>query len=52
VRKIVGKRTRREFAIGDAVRVILEREDDNERKLQFAIYEERPVRKQKRKRRP
>jgi ribonuclease R len=45
VRKIVGKRTRREFAIGDAVRVILERVDDNERKLQFAIYEEPAVRK-------
>jgi len=50
VRKIVGKRTRREFAIGDAVRVILERVDDNERKLQFALYEE-PVARKPRKRR-
>jgi ribonuclease R len=49
VRKIVGKRTRREFSIGDAVRVILERVDDSDRKLQFAIYEE-PVRARKRKR--
>jgi ribonuclease R len=50
VRKIVGKRTRREFAIGDALRVILERVDDSERKLQFSIYEEQaPVRKKKRK---
>jgi len=50
VRKIVGKRTRREFAIGDALRVILERVDDSERKLQFSIYEEpAPVRKKKRK---
>jgi len=49
VRKIVGKRTRREFAIGDSVRVILERVDDSERKLQFAIYEELPKKPRKRK---
>ena len=40
VRKIVGRRTRREFAIGDKVRVILDRIDDNERKLQFSIWED------------
>jgi ribonuclease R len=46
VRKIVGRRTRREFAIGDAVRVILDRVDPNERKLQFSILEnENPRRK-------
>jgi ribonuclease R len=39
VRKIVGKRTRREFAAGDSVRVILDRVDANERKLQFSILE-------------
>jgi ribonuclease R len=40
VRKIVGKRSRREFSIGDRVRVILERVDANERKLQFSLVEE------------
>jgi ribonuclease R len=40
VRKIVGKRTRREFSIGDSVRVLLDRVDANERKLQFSILEE------------
>jgi ribonuclease R len=40
VRKIVGSRTRREFSIGDAVRVILDRVDDNERKLQFSVLED------------
>jgi ribonuclease R len=40
VRKIVGKRTRREFAIGDRVCVILDRIDANERKLQFSILED------------
>jgi ribonuclease R len=39
VRKVVGKRTRREFAIGDQVRVILDRVDSNENKLQFSVVE-------------
>ena len=40
VRKIVGRRTRREFSIGDRVRVILDRVDGNERKLQFSIWDD------------
>ncbi len=40
VRKVVGKRSRREFAIGDRVRVILDRVDANERKLQFSLFED------------
>jgi ribonuclease R len=39
VRKIVGRRTRREFSIGDSVRVVLDRVDETERKLQFSILE-------------
>src|SRR5579862_8206657 len=39
VRKIIGQRTRREFSIGDAVRVLLDRVDPLERKLQFSIVE-------------
>jgi ribonuclease R len=39
-RKIVGKHTRREFAIGDKVRVVLDRVDDGDRKLQFSLMEE------------
>jgi ribonuclease R len=39
VRKIVGQRTRREFSIGDRVRVMLDRVDANERKLQFSMVE-------------
>jgi ribonuclease R len=42
VRKVVGKRTRREFSIGDRVRVLLDRVDANERKLQFSIFEDEP----------
>ena len=40
VRKVVGKRTRREFSIGDRVKVVLVRIDANERKLQFGVFEE------------
>ena len=43
VRKIVGLRTRREFSIGDSVRVVLDRVDGSERKLQFSILEEPPA---------
>ena len=39
VSKIVGKRSRREFAIGDRARVILDRVDASERKLQFSVLE-------------
>ena len=42
VRKIVGKRTRREFSIGDQVRVVLDRVDDSDRKLQFSLLEDEP----------
>ena len=39
VRKIIGQRTRRAFSIGDPVRVLLDRVDSLERKLQFSIVE-------------
>src|SRR5580658_3251911 len=47
VRKIVGQRTRREFSIGDRVRVALDRVDAAERKLQFSIVEPEPKRRKK-----
>jgi ribonuclease R len=50
VRKVVGKRTRREFSIGDHVRVILDRVDANERKLQFSLLEETPKPRRRKKR--
>ena len=49
VRKIVGKRTRREFSIGDQVRVLLDRVDANERKLQFSLLEDTPKPRRKKK---
>lgn len=38
-RQIVGERSRRQFSIGDSVRVILDRVDGVEKKLQFSLYE-------------
>jgi ribonuclease R len=38
-RKIIGQRARRQFSIGDQVRVFLDRVDAVERKLQFALIE-------------
>jgi ribonuclease R len=40
IRKVVGRRTRREFSIGDRLRVILDRIDGNERKLQFSVWDD------------
>ncbi len=50
VRKIVGQRTRREFSIGDRVRVLLDRADPLERKLQFSIVEQ--IKRKANKRKP
>jgi ribonuclease R len=46
-RKIVGDRSRREYSMGDQVRVILDRVDTTERKLTFSVLEERPLRKRR-----
>jgi ribonuclease R len=45
--KIVGQRTRREFSIGQRVTVRLDRVDAMERKLQFAVVEEKGPRKKR-----
>jgi ribonuclease R len=50
VRKIIGLHTRREFSIGDKVRVLLERVDTLERKLQFSLVE--PVRVSTKRKKP
>ncbi len=42
-RQIIGQRTRRTFSLGDRVRVVLDRIDRVERKLQFALIDERPT---------
>lgn len=47
-RKIVGQRTRREFSIGDTVKVLLDRVEPIERKLQFSLVEPERARKKRR----
>lgn len=42
-RQIIGQRTRRTFSMGDRVRVILDRVDDMQKRIQFALFEEPPV---------
>jgi ribonuclease R len=39
-RQIVGQRTRKTYSLGDAIRVLLERIDHQQRRLQFAVLEE------------
>ena len=43
-RQIVGQRTKKKYSLGDKVRVILDRIDSVQRKLQFAVVEETPSR--------
>ncbi|HSA93797.1 MAG TPA: S1 RNA-binding domain-containing protein, partial [Terriglobales bacterium] len=39
-RQIIGERTRKKFSLGDRVRVLLDRVDRFQRKLQFAMVED------------
>ncbi len=43
-RQIIGQRTKKNYSLGDRVRVIVDRVDRNERKIQFALLEEIPQR--------
>jgi ribonuclease R len=48
-REIIGQRSRRVFRLGDKVRVLVDRIDPVEKKIQFALLEDRPRRKSRRK---
>jgi ribonuclease R len=47
-REIIGQRSRRTFRLGQRVRVLVDRIDPVEKKIQFALLEERPPQKRKR----
>ena len=47
-RQIIGARSRNTYSIGDQVQVLVDRIDRMQRKIQFAILEEKPQRPQKR----
>ncbi|MBZ5567150.1 MAG: RNB domain-containing ribonuclease [Acidobacteriia bacterium] len=47
-KQIIGQRTKKKYSLGERVRVILDRIDSVQRKLQFAVIEEKPSRAQRR----
>jgi len=50
-REIIGQRNRRIYSLGQKIRVLVDRIDPVEKKIQFAVFEEKPQRPPKRKRR-
>jgi len=51
-REIIGQRNRKIYGLGEKIRVLVDRIDPVEKKIQFAVFEEKPQRPAKRKRRP
>ena len=49
-RQIIGQHSRKAYSLGDKVRVLVDRIDPVLRKIQFAVLEEEPIRKPKRRR--
>ncbi|HKD81484.1 MAG TPA: RNB domain-containing ribonuclease [Candidatus Angelobacter sp.] len=47
-RQIIGARSKKTYSIGDRVRVLVDRIDHLQRKIQFAVLEEKPRRTEKR----
>ena len=47
-KQIIGERSKKKYSLGDRVRVVLDRIDRMQRKLQFAVLEEEPARAQQR----
>jgi ribonuclease R len=41
-REIIGQRSRKTYGLGDRVRVLVDRIDPVEKKIQFAVFEEKP----------
>jgi ribonuclease R len=50
-REIIGQRNRKIYGLGQRIRVLVDRIDPVEKKIQFAVFEEKPQRPTKRKRR-
>jgi ribonuclease R len=47
-RQIIGARSKKTYSIGDKVRVLVDRIDHQQRKIQFAVLEEKPAKAEKR----
>ena len=50
-REIIGQRSRKTYRLGQKIRVLVDRIDPVEKKIQFAVFEEQPVRVARRRRR-
>ena len=48
-RQIIGQRSRKTYSLGDPVRVLVDRIDRMQKRIQFALVEERPAPKQRKK---
>ena len=44
-RQIIGARSRKTYSLGDPIRVLVDRIDRMQRRIQFAVVEEKPVRR-------
>jgi ribonuclease R len=49
-REIIGQRSRKTYGLGDRVRVLVDRIDPVEKKIQFAVFEEKPKQTRKNRR--
>ena len=49
-REIIGQRNRKIYGLGQKIRVLVDRIDPVEKKIQFAVFEEKPLRPPKRRR--
>jgi ribonuclease R len=50
-RQIIGERTRKTYSIGDKVRVLVDRIEQEQHRIQFAVVEDKPAAEPRRKRR-
>jgi ribonuclease R len=50
-RQIIGARSKKTYSIGDKVRVLVDRIDHQQRKIQFAVLEEKPAQAKKQRKR-
>ena len=48
-RQIIGQHSRKAYSMGQRIRVLVDRIDPVEKKIQFGIFEEKPPLKRKRK---
>ncbi len=47
-RQIIGQRSRKTYSLGDPIRVLVDRIDRTQRRINFAVVEERPARGKRR----